>query len=131
MLAALCASATALAEGPRSVSFQRDVVPLFAKHCAYCHMKEGPHAGLVLEPRFAYVMIVKLPSIQSALKRVAPGDPERSYLLLKMQDRHRAAGGSGGKMPVFPGGYPRGVLTAAPADIALVQAWIEAGAPNN
>jgi hypothetical protein len=48
-----------------------------------------------------------------------------------MQDRHRDVGGKGQKMPIFPGGVPRGFLTATAADIALVRAWVEAGALNN
>lgn len=128
---ALLLSAASIAQPPASVSFQRDISPLFAKSCAYCHMKEGPDAGLILEPRLAYVMIVNVASTQSSLKRVAPGDPERSYLLLKMQNRHLDVGGSGQKMPIFPGGVPRGILTATADDIALVRAWIEAGARDN
>lgn len=119
------------AELPAPVSFRRDIVPLFVKKCAYCHMKEGSDAGLILEPRFAYVMIVNVPSSQSALKRVVPGDPERSYLLLKMQNRHREVGGGGSKMPIFPGGVGYGVLSAAPAEIDLVRAWIASGATDN
>lgn len=130
--AALLVAAPAFAaESPVPVSFRSDIAPLFVKKCAYCHMKEGPDAGLILEPRFAYVMIVDVPSTESPLKRVAPGDPERSYLLLKMQNRHREVGGSGTKMPMFPGGVGYGVLSAAPAEIELVRAWIAAGAPDN
>lgn len=132
--AAFCAlllTGAAMAQPPGAVSFQRDIVPFFSKNCAYCHMKEAPDAGLILEPRLAYVMIVNVGSAQSSLKRVAPGDPAHSYLVLKMQDRHRSVGGSGQKMPVFPGGVPRGFLTATAADIALVRAWIDAGALNN
>jgi hypothetical protein len=129
--AAVLLAAETLAAPPAAVSFRRDVSPLFVKKCAYCHMKEGPSAGLILEPRFAYAMIVNVPSTQSPLKRVLPGEPEQSYLLLKMQDRHRAAGGSGTKMPMFPGGVGVGILTAAPAEIALLRAWIAAGALDN
>lgn len=130
--AVLLLAAPALAgESPASVSFRRDISPLFVNKCAYCHMKEGPDAGLILEPRFAYVMIVDVPSTESSLKRVAPGDPERSYLLLKMQNRHREVGGSGSKMPMFPGGVGYRVLSATPAEIDLVRAWISAGAPDN
>lgn len=109
---------------PAAVSFERDITPLFAQKCAACHLRAGSDAGLILEPRLAYLMIVDVLSTQSTLKRVAPGAPERSYLLLKMQNLHRAVGGTGTKMP--PGWF-----TATPAEIALVRAWIAAGAPNN
>jgi mono/diheme cytochrome c family protein len=124
-------AAASVAQPPAPVSFRRDISPLFANRCAVCHMKEGPDAGMILEPRFAYVMIVGVPSTESPLKRVAPGDPDHSYLLLKMQNRQREVGGSGNKMPIFPGGVGFGNLSATPAEIALVRAWILAGAPDN
>lgn len=120
----LLLAAADIAASSEPASFRRDIAPLFAKECAYCHMKEGPDAGLILEPRFAYAMIVGVPATESALKRVAPGDPEHSYLLLKLQDRHRAAGGTGRRMPP-------GWLTMTPAEIDLVRAWIVAGALDN
>ena len=129
--AALLVAMTSFAEPPASVSFRRDISPLFAKECAQCHMKEGPAAGLVLEPRFAYAMTVGVPSTESPLKRVVPGDPERSYLFMKMQNRHREVGGSGSKMPIVPGGFGAGVLTARPAEIELIQVWISEGALDN
>jgi hypothetical protein len=114
-----------------TVSFRGDIAPLFAKECVQCHMKEGPAAGLVLENRFSYSMIVNVPSTQSPLKRVVPGDPDNSYLLLKMQNRHLEVSGSGSKMPIFPGGYGAGVLTAKPDEIELIRTWIVAGALDN
>jgi len=116
--------AAPLATADRAVSFEKDVAPLFARECAACHLKEGPVAGLILEPRFAHAMIVGVPSMGSALKRVEPGRPDRSYLLLKMEDRHREAGGSGDRMP--PGWL---FLTAQ--EIDLVRRWIRQGAPSH
>lgn len=129
--AAVLVTAATVAQSPESPSFKRDIVPLFSAKCAFCHMKEGPDAGLILEPRFSYLMIVGVPSTESSLARVEPGHPERSYLLLKMQNRQREAGGSGNKMPVSPGGVGFGNLSATPSEIELVRAWIAAGAPDN
>lgn len=125
------APASAPEQSVPPVSFRRDVVPLFVTHCVFCHMKEGPHAGLILEPRFAYSMIVGVPSTETPLQRVQPGNPERSYLLLKMQNRHREVGGTGSKMPIVPGGMSAGVVTATPAQIELVRAWIQSGARDD
>jgi hypothetical protein len=118
----LIASSTCAAD--TAVSLRRDIVPLFAKECAMCHSKDAAISGLVLEGRFAYQMIVDVPSIQSSLKRVVPGKPELSYLLLKMQNQHRTVGGTGRKMPP-------GWLEVIPAEVELVKAWIIAGAPDN
>lgn len=114
-----------------AVGFRRDIEPLFAKNCVFCHMKEGPDAGLILEPGFAYAMIVGVASTESSLQRVVPGNPDRSYLLLKMQNRHLAAGGKGSKMPIVPGGISAKLLTATPDQIDVVRTWILSGARDN
>ena len=117
--ASLVLTVTTIHASPAPVSFRRDILPLFAKECAYCHSKEAPDAGLILEMRFAYAMIVDVPSSESPLKRVSAGHPAESYLLLKMHNRQRDSGGGGRKMP--PWGF------ASPAEIDLVRAWIAAG----
>ena len=121
-VALLVASSTCAAEP--TVSFTRDIVPLFARECAFCHSKDAADSGLVLEGRFAYRMIVDVPSVESSLMRVAPGKPEQSYLLLKMQNQHRTVGGTGRKMPP-------GWLEVVPSEVELVKAWILTGAPEN
>jgi len=65
---------------------------------------------------------VNVPSIeQPSLKRVAPGDPDHSYLVQKIEG---AAGISGARMP-FGGPF------LAQSDIDLVRTWIAQGALNN
>lgn len=113
-----------LAAAGTPISFQRDIAPLLAKECAYCHMVQGPDAGLILEPHYAYAMTVGVPSSESSLLRIEPGKPERSYLMFKLWNRHREVQGRGTKMP--PGWRQSTV-----AEIALVGDWIAAGAPNN
>jgi hypothetical protein len=54
--------------------------------------------------------------------RVLPGDVTQSYMWLKLTNQHVGAGGSGGQMP----------LNHSPLsneDLAIIQGWIEAGAP--
>jgi mono/diheme cytochrome c family protein len=65
---------------------------------------------------------VGVPSIeQPAVERVKPGDPDASYIVLKLEG---AASISGARMP-FGGPY----LSAA--QIAQVESWISAGALDN
>jgi len=52
---------------------------------------------------------------------VAPGDPEASYLIHKLEGR---AGIAGDRMP-------QGGPFLSSADIAVIRSWIQAGAPNN
>ena len=66
--------------------------------------------------------LVGVPSIeQPAVERVKPGDPDASYVVLKLEG---AASISGVRMP-FGGPY----LSAA--QIAQVESWITAGALDN
>ena len=124
MITALLLESASIRAADPTVSFQRDIEPLFAKECAFCHSKHDAQAGLVLEAPFAYKSVVNVPSIQSPLNRVMPGKPEQSYLLLKMQNVHRTAGGTGRKMPP-------GWLEVVAAETELVRVWILAGAPEN
>ncbi len=57
----------------------------------------------------------------SGLSLVTPGDPERSYLYIKI------TGGAGMEGSLMP--RNRGALSAA--DKAVVRAWIARGAPND
>ncbi|MBS0345705.1 MAG: hypothetical protein JSR69_04530 [Proteobacteria bacterium] len=121
-LAAL-ASAGAGAAAP-AVSFSRDIVPVLRGNCATCHLT-GQEAGqMKLHPGGAYASLVKVASVESPLQRVAPGAPDKSYLMHKLDGTHLDAGGSGERMPF---GQP-------PLDDAtreLLRRWIAAGAANN
>jgi hypothetical protein len=69
-----------------------------------------------------FAAIVGVASIeQPALKKVAPGDPDHSYLVQKIEG---AASISGARMP-FGGPF------LAQSEINLVRAWIAQGALNN
>lgn len=74
----------------------------------------------------AYRGLVGAPSTESPLLRVAPGKPDQSYLMHKLQGTHLSVGGSGDPMPKTD---PPRLLE--PAQLALFKSWIEAGAPNN
>lgn len=103
------------------VSFSQHVVPLLRARCVSCHLTGLEQGGLALHARAAYGQLVGAPSLQSDLPRVEPGEPERSYLYLKLTNRHRQAGGSGEPMP----------LSAWPLDaheLELIRRWIADGA---
>ena len=59
---------------------------------------------------------------RAVLDRVAPGDPERSYLILKLRGAPEI---TGQRMPLDGPPY----LT--PGQIDGIAAWIRAGAPND
>src|SRR5579885_1527963 len=89
------------AQEPKT-DFARDIQPLFAKSCYGCHGAANQSAGLRLDSRDAVIG-----------KVVKPGDSANSELY------KRVAGLSSPQMPM--GGK------LAPADIAKIKAWIDAG----
>jgi hypothetical protein len=97
---------------------------IFSRSCVGCHNGSTRFlpAVLNLTEANAYANLVGVSSIQkSGLQRVAPGDPENSYVIHKLEGR---AGITGQRMP----------LTGTPltdGQILVIRRWIELGAPNN
>jgi len=113
--------------GDTAVSLSRDVQPIFTANCALsgCHAGSSAVLGQNLSSGQAYASIVEVTSQEAApLKRVRPFLPDSSYLVHKIQGTQGVVGGSGGRMPL--GGAP-----LSDAQIAIIRAWITAGAPNN
>ena len=100
---------------------------VFSPRCAGCHNGSQPPGGalpgaLDLRAGSSFASLVGVPSLeQSTRVRVAPSEPESSYLILKLEG---AAGISGARMP-FGGPF------LDQATIDEVKSWIGAGAPNN
>ncbi|RJG03355.1 hypothetical protein D3878_18610 [Noviherbaspirillum sedimenti] len=108
----------------QAVSFKKNVLPVFQRNCLACHVTGEEQGGLGLMPKLAYKSLVGKPSLQSGLPRVAPREPERSYLLHKLRGTHLDQGGSGARMPL-------GLQPLGDEEMAQIVAWIAAGAPNN
>ena len=107
---------------------EREVQPLFDTYCVVCHLLESAQAGLVLEAGESHAALVDVPSTQAPLPRVTPGDPDRSYLLLKLRGTHLGAGGSGARMPLAGEGPG---MHLSPAQIETIEAWVRAGAQDD
>lgn len=75
---------------------------IFEENCVAfgCHINAGePPHGLILEPKFLYEKTINVASHEvPELKRIAPGDPDNSYLVRKI---HGAPGIKGQRMPAF------------------------------
>jgi hypothetical protein len=116
---------TATTTSPGGVSFSKDIQPIFTSNCVVCHSGSNGPAGLSLDPGSAYKNLVNVKSTEAtALNRVAPGAPDKSYILNKLLGTQTQAGGSGAQMPFGASPLPQ-------ATISLIQQWISAGAPNN
>jgi len=100
---------------------------VFSPRCAGCHNGSQPPGGalpgsLDLRAGSSFASLVAVASLeQPALARVAPGAPDLSYLIRKLEG---APGISGSRMPL---GGP--FLDQAAID--EVKSWIAAGAANN
>ena len=104
-----------------SVSYSMHLEPLIIAHCLSCHESEEAKAKLVLDPGLGYERLVGPRSIQvPEMALVAPGDPERSYLWLKLQ--HVAEEGKG--MPRTPTGSKK----LRESELELYRRWIKGGA---
>lgn len=115
------------ADGP-PVSFRQDLQPILTGRCVACHVTGAENAGLNLARSVARRNLVGAASTESPLMRVAPGDPEASYLLHKLRGTQGSVGGSGALMPLADS--PK----AQPLDaqqIDLFRRWILEGAADN
>lgn len=122
VLTPLVAVPLAVAETDEAaIDYEAHVQPLFNVHCYACHLRGAEPGGLALEPGVSLGELVNVPSEQSDLLRVAPGDPEASYLVHKLRGTQLEVGGSGAPMPL--GGSSLGEEA-----IARIEQWI-AGLP--
>lgn len=94
----------------------------FDQFCANCHGGAAPSKGLDLSEDEGYYQLVDIPSVQrNALDRVTPGEPNSSYLIIKMEGGPSMAGRR----------MPRGLPPRPQEEIDTIRMWIDEGAPNN
>lgn len=135
--AAVCSLAFTLAcagdgsglNGPDDTSptLSGDVQPILSTNCALsgCHAGASPAMGMNLGGGQAYANTVGIAAQEvPGMSRIAPGNPDQSYLVHKIQGTQATVQGSGQRMPL--GAAP---LTAA--QIETIRRWITAGAPDN
>ena len=103
---------------PRLSSIQTII---FNASCIEHHGDHATEAGLDLTSGNAYSNLVNVPSVQTALNRVTPGDAENSYLIHKLDGR---SGIVGDRMPT------NGPFLST-AQIDVMEQWINDGARNN
>ncbi|MBN2365399.1 MAG: hypothetical protein EH225_05455 [Calditrichaeota bacterium] len=111
-------------EPPSQATFNNIQTSIFNQSCALsnCHAGSSAPFGLDLSAESSYNNLVNVASQEvPSLLRVDPGEPDSSYLVLKVEG---ASGIIGQRMPI--GGNP---LSAE--QINLIREWINNGAPNN
>jgi len=106
-----------------TIDFPSQVQPFFDDHCA-CHLTVNPPEGLVLRAGASYDSLVGVASNESPnLLRVDPGNPDDSYLMIKIDDSlpNAFARRVGDRMPPEP-------PPVEAARIDIVRQWILEGA---
>ncbi len=91
-----------------------------------CHSTATAAGGLVLEGAWAYEQLVGVEpmnpaAVAAGLLRVAPGEPERSFLWVKLT---QPGTGQGSRMPL-------GAEPLPAHELEEIRAWILAGAPRD
>lgn len=90
---------------------------VFNTRCISCHSGPGASGGMRLDDNTYAHLVLNASNQNSALDRVAPGDPDNSYIIQKLE----GTAATGSQMP--PGGN-----TLQPVVIDNVRQWIAQGA---
>jgi hypothetical protein len=113
-------------EGPRVIkanpTFSTDVMEIFVRTgctSSGCH-GSAALGGLDLRPGTAYTALVGVPGRAEPIQRVIPGNPQGSYLIIRVEGRQTV----GTRMPL--GGMPLDNI-----DLTNLRNWIQRGALNN
>ena len=107
--------------GAVTADFQSIQDNVFTPICSKCHIGASAPEGLQLDAAHSYNLLVGVPSVEDgSLDRVKPGDPDHSYMVLKIEG---AAGIVGGQMPLGETPLPQATIDA-------IRQWIMDGATN-
>jgi hypothetical protein len=105
---------------PLTADFASIQANVFTPICTRCHIGASAPQGLQLDAAHSYSMLVGVPSVEEpSILRVDPGNPNESYLILKLEG---APGFVGAQMP-FGGPY------LPQSTIDTIAQWITNGAP--
>lgn len=106
------------ASGPLAANFDSIQANIFEPLCEHCHSGANAPAGLRLDAANSYAMLVGVSSLERpGVLRVAPGDPNNSYIIHKLEGTQSV----GERMPA-------GLPAVPQADINIIRQWITDGA---
>ena len=102
-----------------TADFQSIQDNVFTPICVRCHSGASAPEGLQLDAAHSYALLVGVPSGEvPSIERVSPGNPDNSYIVLKLED---APGIVGAQMPDGGPYLPQ-------ATINVIRQWITNGA---
>lgn len=113
-------SSSSSSSAPLTADFASIQDNVFTPICTRCHMGASAPEGLQLDAEHSYALLVGVPSQEEpSILRVDPGNPNQSYLILKLEG---APGIVGGQMPLGGPFLPQ-------STIDMIAQWITNGAP--
>jgi hypothetical protein len=106
--------------GTVTADFESIQENVFTPICSPCHSGASAPKGLMLDAAHSYNLLVGVPSTEEPnLDRVQKGQPDQSYLVLKIEG---ASGIQGVQMPYMETPLPQSTINA-------IRQWITNGAP--
>ncbi len=106
-------------------TYADDIAPIWANRCIPCHFEPDPQPPDLAIGRAA---LIALGSSQVDLQLIEPGDPEASYLWLKLNNLHTALSTT----DPMPQPNLGGAFEPIPAsELARIEAWIASGADES
>src|SRR5580704_7866594 len=100
--------------GPFTADFESLQANVFTPICSPCHSGANAPHGLMLDAAHSYNDLVGVPSVEvPTFDRVKPGDPDNSYIILKLENSPLIAGA---QMPLME-------TPLTPAVIAVIRQW--------
>ena len=106
-----------LQEYQDTVSFAKQVLPIFQKRCAKCHGGEDENGEVLTEVSLSLLEYERVMVGSEFGTVVEAGDPDGSFLIDMITAGDMPPEGEGDKVPE--------------EEIALIRTWIEQGALNN
>jgi methionine-rich copper-binding protein CopC len=107
--------------GAVTADFQSIQDNVFTPICSPCHSGGGAPEGLMLDAAHSYNLLVGIASAEvPSLQRVKPGDPDSSYIIIKLTNGPGIVGAQ----------MPRGEPPLPQPTIDAIRQWITNGAPQ-
>ncbi|MEQ8983374.1 MAG: hypothetical protein RL846_35860 [Deltaproteobacteria bacterium] len=113
-------------DGGPTTSFVTDVAPILDNYCVRCHssLQRPPRMDFRRPAMETYDRLVDRSAKRAVADYIEPGDPERSYLLLKIENRHLTIPRADGDfMPPN-----RENVRVSAGEVETIRLWIQEGA---
>ena len=121
-----------IVEATETVSLSGTIEPIFFDHCSQCHVFQK-RGKLNLTPGASYDELIDVPNLllyDGDMPRVAPGDPQDSYLIHKLLGCDSQDPKWGYTQGPMPPDIPE-TIPLTEEKISLIWSWVLQGALDN